>query len=182
MSPLEQAQTEIAMAKEALDSKSADIKDNELIPASEKSVGEKKAEEKKLTVWQKIKHGVQHFWDGTKLLGVEIKISYKLALKMAAGYELSRRERRQVCSPQSLGICGLANVWNSSSGRLRILAVWCLSRCSLLSLLVNSSYPLLSNSSRISFLAPTRTRNRRMPNQTNSGRSERTFLSLCGRQ
>jgi len=109
MSPLEQAQTEIAMAKEALDSKS-DSKDGELVLASEKTVGEKKAEEKKLTVWQKIKHGVQHFWDGTKLLGVEIKISYKLALKMAAGYELSRRERRQVGGPRSLGICGLANL------------------------------------------------------------------------
>lgn len=55
-----------------------------------------KEEKKKETVWQKVKHGIQHFWDGTKLLGVEIKISYKLALKMAAGYELSRRERRQV--------------------------------------------------------------------------------------
>lgn len=52
--------------------------------------------EKKATVWQKVKHGVQHFWDGTKLLGAEIKISWRLALKMAAGYELSRRERRQV--------------------------------------------------------------------------------------
>lgn len=59
-------------------------------------VVEKKAE-KKLTVWEKVKHGVQHFWDGTKLLGVEIKISTNLAVKMAAGYELSRRERRQVC-------------------------------------------------------------------------------------
>ncbi|CCX16336.1 Similar to Uncharacterized protein C23C11.17; acc. no. O13920 [Pyronema omphalodes CBS 100304] len=55
-----------------------------------------KEEKKKETVWQKVKHGIQHFWDGTKLLGVEIKISYKLALKMAAGYELSRRERRQL--------------------------------------------------------------------------------------
>ncbi|KAG0124333.1 LETM1-like protein-domain-containing protein [Tuber indicum] len=57
---------------------------------------EKKKEEKKATIWQKVKHGVQHFWDGTKLLGAEIKISSNLALKMAAGYELSRRERRQL--------------------------------------------------------------------------------------
>ncbi|PWW78832.1 LETM1-domain-containing protein [Tuber magnatum] len=63
--------------------------------ASESGVVEKK-EEKKATIWQKVKHGVQHFWDGTKLLGAEIKISSNLALKMAAGYELSRRERRQL--------------------------------------------------------------------------------------
>jgi LETM1 and EF-hand domain-containing protein 1 len=45
---------------------------------------------------QKIKHEVQHYWDGTKLLAAEVKISSKLALKMAAGYELSRREHRQL--------------------------------------------------------------------------------------
>lgn len=71
----------------------SDIKD----PASTlvKAVDTKKGE-KKTTVWQKVKHGVQHFWDGTKLLGAEIKISSNLALKMGSGYELSRRERRQV--------------------------------------------------------------------------------------
>ena len=49
----------------------------------------KKEEEKKL------KKELQHYWDGTKLLATEVKISSKLALKMAAGYELSRRENRQ---------------------------------------------------------------------------------------
>lgn len=57
---------------------------------------ESKKEEKKLTLTQKIKKEVMHYWDGTKLLAAEIKISTKLALKMAAGYELSRREQRQV--------------------------------------------------------------------------------------
>jgi LETM1 and EF-hand domain-containing protein 1 len=74
--------------------------------ASEKSTAETEAEKKaiakkeevkqKLTLWEKIKHEAAHYWDGTKLLGFEIKISSKLALKMAAGYELTRRERRQV--------------------------------------------------------------------------------------
>lgn len=59
------------------------------------AVGGKKPEVK-LTLWQKVKKEAIHFWDGTKLLGVEIKISWKLALKMAAGYELTRREQRQV--------------------------------------------------------------------------------------
>jgi LETM1 and EF-hand domain-containing protein 1 len=74
--------------------------------ASEKSTAETEAEKKaiakkeevkqKLTLWEKIKHEAAHYWDGTKLLGFEIKISSKLALKMAAGYELTRRERRQL--------------------------------------------------------------------------------------
>lgn len=55
-----------------------------------------KKEAKKLTLGQKIKKEVQHYWDGTKLLATEVRISSKLALKMAAGYELSRRENRQL--------------------------------------------------------------------------------------
>ncbi|KAM7193588.1 LETM1 domain containing protein [Naviculisporaceae sp. PSN 640] len=57
---------------------------------------EVKKEEKKLTLGQKIKKEAQHYWDGTKLLAAEVKISSRLALKMAAGYELTRRENRQL--------------------------------------------------------------------------------------
>ena len=57
---------------------------------------EKGPDTKKLTIWQKVKHEVQHYWDGTKLLATEVKISSRLALKMAAGYELTRRENRQL--------------------------------------------------------------------------------------
>lgn len=65
--------------------------------ATEKKVEEKKkGEEKKLTLWQKVKREANHYWDGTKLLATEVRISSKLALKMAAGYELTRRENRQV--------------------------------------------------------------------------------------
>ena len=62
----------------------------------ETAVAESKKGEKKMTLWQKVKHEVQHYWDGTKLLATEVRISTKLALKMAAGYELSRRENRQL--------------------------------------------------------------------------------------
>lgn len=55
-----------------------------------------KKEEKKLTIGQKIKKELQHYWDGTKLLAAEVKISTRLAIKMAAGYELTRRESRQL--------------------------------------------------------------------------------------
>lgn len=55
-----------------------------------------KEEKKKLTIWQKVKKEVLHYWDGTKLLATEARISSRLALKMAAGYELTRREHRQL--------------------------------------------------------------------------------------
>ncbi|AET37494.1 Ylh47p Ecym_1251 [Eremothecium cymbalariae DBVPG len=50
----------------------------------------------KPSLWSRVKHEARHYWDGTKLLGLEIKISVKLALKMSAGYELSRRELLQL--------------------------------------------------------------------------------------
>ncbi|KAG4431538.1 hypothetical protein IFR05_012973 [Cadophora sp. M221] len=71
---------------------------SELAGIKEKAVEKKdvKKEEKKLTLGQKIKKEAQHYWDGTKLLATEVKISSRLAIKMAAGYELSRREHRQL--------------------------------------------------------------------------------------
>ena len=62
----------------------------------EKIAAETKKEQRKLTIMQKIRKEIQHYWDGTKLLATEVKISTKLALRMAAGYELSRRENRQL--------------------------------------------------------------------------------------
>ncbi|KAJ4345756.1 LETM1 domain-containing protein ylh47 [Didymosphaeria variabile] len=62
----------------------------------EKMVAKKEEEKQKLTMWQKVKKEAAHYWDGTKLLVTEVRISSKLALKMAAGYELTRREHRQL--------------------------------------------------------------------------------------
>ncbi|KAH8899348.1 LETM1-domain-containing protein [Thozetella sp. PMI_491] len=64
--------------------------------AVEKKEDPKKEEKKKMTIMQRIKHEVMHYWDGTKLLATEVKISTRLALKMAAGYELTRREDKQL--------------------------------------------------------------------------------------
>jgi LETM1 and EF-hand domain-containing protein 1 len=61
-----------------------------------KALAKKDADKPKLTVWQKVKKEAHHYWDGTKLLVTEVKISSRLALKMAAGYELTRREHRQL--------------------------------------------------------------------------------------
>ncbi|KAF7549681.1 hypothetical protein G7Z17_g6236 [Cylindrodendrum hubeiense] len=52
--------------------------------------------EVKATIWEKVKKEVQHYWDGSKLMVAEVKISWRLALKMAAGYELTRRENKQL--------------------------------------------------------------------------------------
>ena len=64
--------------------------------SEEKKIAKAKEEQKKLTLWGKVKKEAHHYWDGTKLLATEVRISTKLAVKMAAGYELSRRENRQL--------------------------------------------------------------------------------------
>lgn len=76
-----------------------------VVAEEEKQLAEEKKDTKKLTIGQKIKKEVQHYWDGTKLLATEVKISTRLAVKMAGGYELSRREHRQVslCISPGLG-------------------------------------------------------------------------------
>ena len=81
------AQTLKEMAKEKADVDTT---------AEKKALAKKEGEKKTLTLGQKIKKELLHYWDGTKLLVTEVRISSKLALKMAAGYELTRRERRQV--------------------------------------------------------------------------------------
>ncbi|KDQ14486.1 hypothetical protein BOTBODRAFT_32618 [Botryobasidium botryosum FD-172 SS1] len=47
-------------------------------------------------VWTTVKHGAAHYWDGTKLLGKEIKISGRLQWKLLQGGKLTRREKRQL--------------------------------------------------------------------------------------
>ncbi|KAI9322196.1 LETM1-like protein-domain-containing protein [Dichotomocladium elegans] len=51
---------------------------------------------KKKTLWQKVKDEATHYWHGTKLLGLEIRISSKLTYKLLNGAHLTRREARQL--------------------------------------------------------------------------------------
>jgi LETM1 and EF-hand domain-containing protein 1, mitochondrial len=81
---------------EALESASLTELASSLSSKDAKNLEQKKEEAKKLTIWQKVKKEAAHYWDGTKLLATEVRISFKLALKMAAGYELTRRENRQL--------------------------------------------------------------------------------------
>ncbi|AET37509.1 ribosome-binding protein MDM38 Ecym_1268 [Eremothecium cymbalariae DBVPG len=55
-----------------------------------------KAGKPKDSLWSKVKHEVRHYVNGTKLLGYEIKVSMKHLMKFAKGYELSRRETKQL--------------------------------------------------------------------------------------
>lgn len=65
-------------------------------PSTDKPSTPVKPVEKQKSLWEKVKHEANHYWDGTKLLGLESKISFKLLLKSAAGYELNRREHKQL--------------------------------------------------------------------------------------
>ncbi|XP_043689475.1 mitochondrial proton/calcium exchanger protein-like [Telopea speciosissima] len=52
---------------------------------------------KKLIHWKdEFKATMQHYWLGTKLLWVDIRISSRLLIKLASGKTLSRRERQQL--------------------------------------------------------------------------------------
>ncbi|XP_050481237.1 mitochondrial proton/calcium exchanger protein [Bombus huntii] len=48
----------------------------------------------KLTVWQKVKGEIIHYYHGFRLLGLDMKISAKLIWRILKGNELSRREHR----------------------------------------------------------------------------------------
>lgn len=47
-------------------------------------------------IWKKVKHEAAHYWNGSKLLVSEVKISARLQWKLLHGETLTRRERRQV--------------------------------------------------------------------------------------
>ncbi|CAG8730739.1 5616_t:CDS:10, partial [Dentiscutata erythropus] len=51
---------------------------------------------KKKPLFTRVKDELVHYWHGTKLLGLEIKISTKLMYKLLKGQKLTRREYRQL--------------------------------------------------------------------------------------
>lgn len=50
----------------------------------------------KKTIWQRVKHEVVHYYNGFKLLYLEINIAARMLWQIMNGRVLSRRERRQV--------------------------------------------------------------------------------------
>lgn len=56
----------------------------------------------KITVWQRIKGEILHYYHGFRLLGLDMKVSAKLIWRILQGKELSRREHRLVCQVENL--------------------------------------------------------------------------------
>lgn len=50
----------------------------------------------KVTIWQKVKGEILHYYHGFRLLGLDMKVSAKLIWRILHGKELSRREHRLV--------------------------------------------------------------------------------------
>ncbi|EUC67390.1 leucine zipper EF-hand transmembrane-like protein [Rhizoctonia solani AG-3 Rhs1AP] len=71
-----------------------------VVPAEDKSVAKSKDETKPkgrlAKTWAWIKHEANHYWDGSKLLAAEVRVSSKLLRKVLNGARLTRRERRQL--------------------------------------------------------------------------------------
>ncbi|ORY94813.1 LETM1-like protein-domain-containing protein [Syncephalastrum racemosum] len=87
------AQAKPAEEKETLISRAAVFaKEQQQLAEREKE----EAKPAKLTVWQKVKAEAVHYWHGTQLLGLEIRISSKLTWKLLKGGKLTRREARQL--------------------------------------------------------------------------------------
>lgn len=75
--------------------------------ASQTMLAEQKAKEKELEakkpkgplttrIWAKVKEEALHYWHGSKLLGKEVRISWRLLRRLMLGYSLTRREKRQL--------------------------------------------------------------------------------------
>ncbi|KAG9046188.1 hypothetical protein FS837_004900 [Tulasnella sp. UAMH 9824] len=73
-------------------------KSDETSPAADDKALTK--EEQKLPLatraWAKVKHEAAHYWNGSKLLVAEVRISSRLLLKLMRGGNLTRRENRQL--------------------------------------------------------------------------------------
>lgn len=50
----------------------------------------------KVTIWQKVKGEILHYYHGFRLLGLDMKVSAKLIWRILHGKELSRREHNLV--------------------------------------------------------------------------------------
>lgn len=61
-----------------------------------KSKGDTKPEGRLAKAWAWVKHEANHYWDGSKLLAAEVRVSSKLLRKVLNGARLTRRERRQL--------------------------------------------------------------------------------------
>lgn len=74
-----------------------ELKDKMAENAAKISCEQSKKAVVKVTIWQKVKGEILHYYHGFRLLGLDMKISAKLIWRILHGNELSRREHRLVC-------------------------------------------------------------------------------------
>ncbi|TGZ59548.1 hypothetical protein CRM22_009031 [Opisthorchis felineus] len=56
----------------------------------------KQPDDKKLTLWQRAKKEIVHYYHGFRLLGLEVRIATGICFRLLRGHALSRRERKQL--------------------------------------------------------------------------------------
>lgn len=69
---------------------------NKMVDSVAKDGEQAKKAVAKVTVWQKVKGEILHYYHGFRLLGLDMKVSAKLIWRILHGKELSRREHRLV--------------------------------------------------------------------------------------
>ncbi|OBZ89063.1 LETM1 and EF-hand domain-containing protein 1, mitochondrial [Choanephora cucurbitarum] len=82
--------------KETATSRAAALVKEQQAKAAANAAPSSTAIKPKKTLWQKVKEEAVHYWHGTQLLGLEIRISSKLTWKLLHGGNLTRREHRQL--------------------------------------------------------------------------------------
>ena len=91
--PLSETEGKSPLTKEVVSELlAADAKDKKASADKEK----KEVGAVKKSMWDKVKHEAKHYWESSKLLAHEVRISWKLQKKVLKGGTLTRREQRQV--------------------------------------------------------------------------------------
>lgn len=102
--PLKHAEpvTNISGAELGSDANQSSASQSLLQEQTAKAIAAKEAEEKWKSqplikrAWIKVKEEAAHYWHGTKLLAKEVSISSRLLRRLMMGYNLTRREHRQL--------------------------------------------------------------------------------------
>lgn len=80
----------------ALVEPSEDPEENKVHLISSNSPIQAGKEQKKLSLWQRTKKEIIHYYHGFRLLGLEVKIASGICFRLLCGHSLTRRERKQL--------------------------------------------------------------------------------------
>ena len=76
--------------------KSKQLKHNKLTNKGGQKLDNTLAVPAKPSLWQRFKREVLHYYNGTRLLAIDVGTSFHLIKRVLYGYSLSRRERKQL--------------------------------------------------------------------------------------